>query len=384
MTDAKKNSTEDKVSSEIPRGQRLTQIDGLRAIAALSVVAFHYTTRFDQIFHHITPMKFGFQYGYLGVNLFFAISGFVIYMTLDGIRAPLDFVVSRVSRLFPTYWVAVALTWTIVSIVGLTGYGVTWKEGIINLSMLQSFFSVRDVDGVYWSLQVELLFYAWMLLLWVTKLLRYSVPICIGWVLLAGMAALAESVWGVKVSFVLKHFLLLEWIPWFVLGMIAYRTMRERAFSVNHGIVIVAAIVAVAARSQISSTIAAVVVFGLVWAASRGELGFLKSRPLVFFGMISYPLYLVHEQIGWIIIAKLEAQLASPWIAIVVATLCVTALATLLHNTVEVPSSTLIRKAYKNSRYATAALNFSLTSWAIGVCLIILTVAAAFVTTARM
>ena len=308
MTGTQQLPVVDTASDKVLGSQRLTQIDGLRAIAALSVVAFHYTTRFDQIFHHVAPTGFEFALGYLGVNLFFAISGFVIYMTLDGIRAPLDFVISRFSRLFPTYWSAVALTWVIVSIVGLPGYGVTWNEAIFNLSMLQSFFSVRDVDGVYWSLQVELLFYVWMLILWVTGMLHYSVAIFIGWVAIAGMATIVEILWGMKVSFALKHFLLLEWIPWFALGMIAYLTLRERRFGLTHGIVVLAAIATVAARNHMPSTIAAVAVFGIMWAASRQKLKLLEWKPLVFFGMISYPLYLVHEQIGWIVIAKVEAS----------------------------------------------------------------------------
>ena len=384
MSDAKHLPAGNTASNGHVIQSRLTQLDGLRAVAALAVVAFHYTTRFDQIFHHVAPTGFEFPLGYLGVNLFFAISGFVIYMTLDGIRAPLDFVISRFSRLFPTYWIAVALTWVIVSTVGLRGYGVTWKEAVINLSMLQSFFAVRDVDGVYWSLQVELLFYVWMLVLWVLGLLRYSVAICVGWVAIAGATTLVEILWGMKVSFALKHFLLLEWMPWFVLGMIAYLTLRERTFGLKHGFVVLTAVAAIAVRNHTPSTIAAIVVFGIVWAASRRKLRLLEWKPLVFFGMISYPLYLVHEQIGWIVIAKIETQLAAPWFAILSALLCVTVLATLLHNFVEMPGSRNIRKIYKKSNYASSTLNFNRARWAFGGLISILTFAAAFVISARI
>jgi peptidoglycan/LPS O-acetylase OafA/YrhL len=52
-------------------------------------------------------------WGYLGVNLFFVISGFVIFMTLDRTLVPLDFVISRTSRLFPAYWAAIIITMVI-------------------------------------------------------------------------------------------------------------------------------------------------------------------------------------------------------------------------------------------------------------------------------
>ena len=61
---------------------RLAQLDALRGIAALAVVLFHYTTRYDQLFGHAQSPALSFPYGYLGVNLFFMISGFVILMTL--------------------------------------------------------------------------------------------------------------------------------------------------------------------------------------------------------------------------------------------------------------------------------------------------------------
>ena len=170
MTNRQQSDQNVETSVKETSGSRLVQIDGLRALAALSVVSFHYTTQFERNFQHTEKLAFDFSLGYLGVNLFFVISGFVIYMTLDKIHAPLDFVVSRFSRLFPPYWVAILLTWGIVTSVGLPGYTVSWKEAVVNLTMLQSFFSVRDVDGVYWSLQVELVFYVWMLILWVTKL----------------------------------------------------------------------------------------------------------------------------------------------------------------------------------------------------------------------
>ena len=45
------------------------------------------------------------KYGYLGVNLFLLISGFVILVSSDG-KSPRQFVISRIVRLYPTYWVA--------------------------------------------------------------------------------------------------------------------------------------------------------------------------------------------------------------------------------------------------------------------------------------
>src|SRR6185436_1577322 len=102
-----------------PAAERLVQIDGLRAIAALSVVAFHYTTRFDELYMHTAPtgLHLSHDAGLMGVQLFFAISGFVIFMTVDRVKRPMDFVAWRFSRLFPAYWAAVAITFVVLSLV---------------------------------------------------------------------------------------------------------------------------------------------------------------------------------------------------------------------------------------------------------------------------
>ena len=63
--------------------RRLVEVDALRGLAALAVVLFHYTTRFTELFAPNPPPTFSFPDGHYGVNLFFIISGFVIFMTLE-------------------------------------------------------------------------------------------------------------------------------------------------------------------------------------------------------------------------------------------------------------------------------------------------------------
>jgi peptidoglycan/LPS O-acetylase OafA/YrhL len=101
------------------KSARLLELDGLRGLAALSVVLYHYTYMYNQFFGHRTKPLATFSRGMFGVDLFFIISGFVILMTVSRADNVLDFVVSRLSRIYPVYWVAIAFTFITLTISGL-------------------------------------------------------------------------------------------------------------------------------------------------------------------------------------------------------------------------------------------------------------------------
>ena len=152
-----------------PQRDRLFEIDLLRFLAALSVVFFHYTFLAD-VGHDIPVAALPdiaqiSRYGYLGVELFFMISGFVILLSAHG-RSTTAFVHSRIVRLFPAYWLAVTLTTASLVMWGHDRFTVSLGQYLANLTMLHKFFGVRHIDGVYWTLIVELKFYflVWLLL----------------------------------------------------------------------------------------------------------------------------------------------------------------------------------------------------------------------------
>ena len=164
---------------------RLGELDVLRGLAALSIVVFHYTSAYPQLYNPYEPVLFNFYSGKYGVDLFFIISGFVIFMTLEKASSPLDFIVSRFSRLFPCYWAAVILTFLVVekySLYNSSLMQVSFKRCfLINLSMLQGWFNVRHIDQVYWTLEVELLFYAVMFLVFTAKAMKNIEALGLSW-----------------------------------------------------------------------------------------------------------------------------------------------------------------------------------------------------------
>lgn len=142
--------------------QRFAHIDCLRAIAALMVVVLHGGELARPLKHSavdawlLAPV-FSIDFGRAGVILFFAISGFVIPSSLRKGDAPGNFAIRRFFRLYPAYWLSIlaalfAFWWYL-------DHRVAMMQIIANFTMLQLFLGYGDIQGLYWTLAVELTFY---------------------------------------------------------------------------------------------------------------------------------------------------------------------------------------------------------------------------------
>lgn len=134
---------------------RVKELDSLRGIAAILVVIFHFTMDQQGTSHLFTL-------GSTGVDLFFIISGFVIFMSLLKIRDSKSFIINRVSRLYPTYWACVTFTFILISITAAydpTVRHVSFGHYLANMTMFQHFFLISDIDGPYWTMIIEMMFY---------------------------------------------------------------------------------------------------------------------------------------------------------------------------------------------------------------------------------
>jgi len=321
---------------------RLEQLDGLRAVAALSVVGFHFTTRYDAALVHAQPLPFGLPFGHLGVALFFVISGFVILMTIDRARSPSDFVFARASRLFPTYWVAVLLTAFMLRAVEMPGYQRSLPDIAVNLTMVQEYVGIASIDGAYWSLGVELMFYAWMLVLWRTGALRRpAVPIAAACAisLVAGLSAQA----GLRWPSALQTLVMIEWAPWFALGMTLYAHYGRRMSGRLALGLAALAVTAIAVRGPLADAVVALGAGLLVHGAARGRLPLLGSRALVALGRVSYPLYLLHQALGWWVIVSLQQAGVGPATSIAIALALAIGAAFVLNRAVEAPAMAALR-----------------------------------------
>src|SRR5690606_27081696 len=107
--------------------------------------------------------------GRVGVVAFFLVSGFVVpYSIRPDLPAPIgSFVIKRVFRLFPAYWLSIPLG----ALTGwwLWGRGFGTRELLLNATMLHEAFGAPPAIGLYWTLLVEMVFYALCVVLLIAR-----------------------------------------------------------------------------------------------------------------------------------------------------------------------------------------------------------------------
>ncbi|MFO1088934.1 MAG: acyltransferase [Hyphomicrobiales bacterium] len=315
--------------------ERLENVDGLRAIAIAAVLLFHYTTRFPAHYYRADSMPLSFPIGAYGVDLFFAISGFCIFMTLERTPTVAEFLAKRVARLQPAYMAAVVMTFVAVAIAGLPGREIGMLHALGNLVWLEAIPGWPPVDGAYWSLVVELKFYALFAVLYVVA---RGLSMSLAWALFCAvamvMALAAEDLpAGVHAGFVSQELLIAPFAPLFLVGIIAWesRSGWSRALT--------AASVVAAVLLTISPRFADLPWLGLaIGILAFGGLRMTRlriPRAVTLLGLVSYPLYLIHQNIGLIVMRELAPVVPPVSVRIVLATAVVTGLAVALHRSVE-------------------------------------------------
>lgn len=331
-------------------GQRLFELDALRGLAALFVVLFHYTTKYQELYGHTSAPLVNFSYGHYGVNLFFMISGFVIFMTLEKTRNTMDFVVSRFSRLYPAYWTAILLTSTVVGIFELPDKEVTPLEILFNFTMLQELFKIRHVDNVYWTLQIELIFYVLMLIFYQLDLLEKIERVLFAWLAIRLAYLVAPIFFNFELPHIVGKLAIQAHIPYFALGIVFYRAKQLGAFNSRLILLCAASLLLIYVGSSFLTFVMAGFFSFVFRLFVHNGLSLLRWPPFGLLGTLSYSLYLLHENIGWAIIYRFEGMGWSANVSIALAITVSLTLSALVTYFIEKPAMTSIRSRYRARR----------------------------------
>ena len=280
------------LSPRRPReADHLPTLDALRGFAALAVCWFHLTTA--QFYETFGVYGFTGKYGYLGVQIFFVISGFVIPFSMlrseYRVGAFFKFMLKRITRLDPPYLVSIALVLSGYYFSSLRPghppYRVDWTQVAAHLGYVNAFVHLPWLQMSYWSLAVEFQYYIFVGLCFPFLALRKRwAPAVI--VVLLGAASLLAG----KNDQLLPHFL-----PLFALGILAFRSrcLKDPLF-VTLGALVAAAVLAVYVDGWLQACVAAATCALILWVNIRGRI-------FTFLGNISYSLYLMHVFVGDIV-----------------------------------------------------------------------------------
>jgi peptidoglycan/LPS O-acetylase OafA/YrhL len=356
---------------------RIAVLDGYRALAIFAVLAFHYTIRWAPPFDPSPHLPAGkifdgfapFEYGWLGVEFFFVISGFVILMTLERCRNVGDFVCRRFARLWPPLVVAATLTTVIVYLLGPADWMVSKYDYMTSILLIGpsitsgllrhldvSNTDVKWVDGAYWSLCVEIRFYAWAAVFYLAARKAFIKF----WLLFQIAVSLAALRIGMGHS-LLSIMFFPDYLPYFTLGVCLYEIYSRGA---SHNLAVAGAVAAAclilcaaafgAGQYQATDALVcvpanlAMFVLLFLFVIDHPLVGIFKLGPIVAVGQASYSVYLIHQNIGVSIMRKC-VEWGVPYLIVLPLTIgVVVAASLLLFRYVEVPAKSWILRRAQN------------------------------------
>ena len=318
-------------------------IETWRGLSIFLVLAFHYTNRVDPAaLGSAVPPSIQFYSGKLGVYIFFVISGYLISMTLGASRSLGEFYAKRLSRLWPLFILASLVIFSFMQVFEpprvMPGEGArTFNTQVVTVSDLIAtlFFlpqlGFRWVDGVFWSILVEIKFYLFIGIF--TALFgRNNVRnFAIATVVLGGIefalylfAGAGDYVFANKL---LHGFLIAQYLPFFAIGMLLQRNMFGGLFNACLLLVLIQCVIAVAANPELDVYRTLVFLFCLTGLLAI-DYALLGGAIFFWWGKYSFSIYLFHQMIGLTFIAMWTPALGID-LAIVAGTLVVLVIAVL-------------------------------------------------------
>jgi peptidoglycan/LPS O-acetylase OafA/YrhL len=344
-------------------------IDALRLVVALYVAVYHWlasdysSAAWGQDPGGVFPSAASWApYGWLGVEVFFVISGFAICLSCWG-RSLGDFFQSRVTRLYPAYWAAVLLTAVVASLTPAAGRPSTFREVLVNLTMLHEPAGVRAVDGVYWTLWVEMRFYLlFAFVVWGGLTFRRVTAFALAWTLLSVFATRAGSD-------LLYALAMPKFAPYFLVGIGLYLIHRfghqlttwlviaaNAVLGFHHAVERMEHQAADVVHQDLHAWVVGVILLcgsGVVLAAASGSLDWVRWGWVSWAGALTYPVYLLHDRMGLGLIHWLYVDNDVSAYAVVPVTLVATLVAAwLVHRFVERPLARWLKVHIATSRMA--------------------------------
>lgn len=352
------------------QNNRVPTLDGLRVVAIVIVMLYHYYSYFDKLYTYNFNGKEIFQFGHLGVQLFFIISGFVIMLTLENSSSFLEFIKKRFIRLIPGMLICSSITFLIFKIVDPDIFPVSQmfknllvSNTLISPRLINYIFGTRlyYIDGAYWTLWVEISFYVVISIIYFTcRKNLYTIFTFLSllgsliWVLFAyeHTEAYVKPHINEELYFSIRKFV--ELFPflglslWFLVGIFLLELYRDKS-NKKYLLCMTCTLILLGVFSfSLTTTIFIIItyIFLLLFIYKPGCLSFLNGKLITKIGVASYSIYLIHNSIGVLFIYKLSPYLGSfNWILGIIMIILVCLFGLFSYKYLEKPLSNKLRKS---------------------------------------
>ncbi len=328
--------------------RRIVALDLVRFFAALSVVFYHYISRPDTnaypLISHIT------DYGYLGVPLFFIISGYVIMLSASN-RSAIQFAISRFVRLYPALWACILFT--VLCLYFFSGERYSLLHVLANFTLLNEYLGFDNVDGVYWTLKVELKFYACVFFLLAFDFfqkIRIWLSVWLGLVVIYTIF---------KQPFFLGWFITPTYSSFFIAG-ISFYLIQANGKAIYNYFILYSSLILSCIRAYIQadgfmtdpsvieksvSVFIVFIMYFIMYFICIGKIKFKDNNLLIIIGCLTYPLYLIHNLAGKALIDSCIGYIPEK-VMIVITVIVMINVSLVIHFCIERQFSTPLKKIF--------------------------------------
>lgn len=300
------------------------QIEGLRGFTLLLIMIYHFSYRYVELFgtEALHPFAFAEFWGQAGVAIFCIISGYLMFNGEIKERNFFFFFIRKMKRLYKPYLVAIVIIAALVKIFGLPGRECGLKDFILNALFLNGFLGTPYVDGAHWYLTYLLAFTIFSGVIICLKLEEKAyMPL-----LLLAFSIILEIACRVIpihiISTICRYLSCRYYICFFLLGVLTSKIHFNVGIIGKNiiylGTVVLDVVILIWRTDDKGALIWLVIVSMLAICTIKEKVHILNNRLLVFLGSISFQVYLIHQNIGYIILNNLQSMGLNYGISIVI------------------------------------------------------------------
>lgn len=249
----------------------LNSVDYIRATASLFVAIFHLGGK-------VLPVL---NYGWLGVDMFFVLSGFIICWAIPSNYSWKNtgtFITKRLIRIEPPYLVSILLFLSL-NLISISQYSLDWSNLLLHIAYLNNFFNQPYINPVYWSLGIEFQYY-----LLIAIIFPFLIKIWGKWLIV--LLTVLPIFFKINGSIIFHFFSL------FALGIYLFLFKRNYIKKIEFTVLVIITSFICFYNLGAPETFAGIIALIIL------SLPLKSSSLIAFFSKISFSLYLTHDILG--------------------------------------------------------------------------------------